>query len=362
MIMSKKSIKRIALRIFLETIYFPFNFKNKARWKQLKDSFNGKRVFLIGNGPSLNHTPLYMLKDEYMMCFNRFPLILERLNFNPYFYMVVDDLLATDIKDDINFMIDKSTYSFFPNIQRGNNVVNFKKIYGPNEKILWLNVRENRLTWRGIREVFSNDLPNVNSGRTVAIAGLQILMHLGFSEIYIVGVDMNYVIHKTAKIIKENGVVSTKDDDPNHFDPRYFGNGRQYHQPVQETMDRMLSSLNKVSLFAKAHGYHIYNATRGGRVECFERVIFENLFPEKDKYALFKELLFDKCGLDLDEIDKIVPFDLEKEDEKLPTDRDYMIIKEYQVELAIKSLINQYIPLGPYDEKYFLINRRVLKN
>ena len=37
----------------------------------------GKRVFLIGNGPSLNKTNLDLIKNEYSIAMNRISLIYE---------------------------------------------------------------------------------------------------------------------------------------------------------------------------------------------------------------------------------------------------------------------------------------------
>ncbi len=39
--------------------------KEEKTWGQLKDKYKGERVFVVGNGPSLNKTPLYLLKNEY---------------------------------------------------------------------------------------------------------------------------------------------------------------------------------------------------------------------------------------------------------------------------------------------------------
>lgn len=85
-------------------------------WKKLKNNFEGKTVYLIGNGPSLNKTPLYLLKDEYTMVFNRFSLMLDRLNWSPSFYSTTDDLVLEDIIDEAIDISKVAKYSFFPDI------------------------------------------------------------------------------------------------------------------------------------------------------------------------------------------------------------------------------------------------------
>ena len=54
-------------------------------WSHLKNKYKNKRVFLIGNGPSLKKTPLHFLKNEYTIVFNRFNLFFERINWIPTF-------------------------------------------------------------------------------------------------------------------------------------------------------------------------------------------------------------------------------------------------------------------------------------
>ena len=73
-------------------------------------------VFLIGNGPSLNKTPLYLIKDEYIMCFIRFHLMYERLNWRPIFYTIVDNLLLKDVANEFHKIEPHSKYIFLPKI------------------------------------------------------------------------------------------------------------------------------------------------------------------------------------------------------------------------------------------------------
>ena len=80
-------------------------YENIAKWRKAERSYGGKRCFLIANGPSLNMTPLYLLKDEYTIMFNRASLMIERLNYNPSFYMVTDSLVASNIREEIPYYI-----------------------------------------------------------------------------------------------------------------------------------------------------------------------------------------------------------------------------------------------------------------
>lgn len=349
-----QTIRRGIIRLFRNFIMIPFDRNNKTKWANIQGKFAGQRAFILGNGPSLNHTPLYLLKGEHVMCFNRFGLIGERLNFSPDMYMIVDDIVALDNKEDVKDNIKRSKYVFLPNINFGTGVTNFKRIFGEISNVYWLNVFVKRFSRKRLDKVMGKKEPWVLIGRTVATSGLEILMKLGFSEIYILGVDMNYVIHKDVENLdKDTHIRSKADDDPNHFDPRYFGKGKEYHQPVQETMDIMMGALNDISEFAKDNGYSIYNATVGGMVECFPRVDIYDVLKDKDQDYMFDSLLMYKTGLRLSSIDMntTITFD------NFLGDIDVCVINESEIELFIKKYINNYLPLGPYSGKYLLIKR-----
>lgn len=355
-----QTIKRRTIRLYRNFIMIPFDAKNKEKWNSIQGKFCGQRVFMLGNGPSLNHTPLWLLKDEHVMCFNRFGLIGERLNFSPDMYMIVDDLVAIDNVDDVKKQIEKSKYVFLPNINFGTGVTNFKKLFGEVANIIWMNVYVKRFSKGRLDKVMKRSGPWVIIGRTVATSGLEILMKMGFSEIYILGVDMNYVIHKNVEAIdKDTHIKSKANDDPNHFDPRYFGKGKQYHQPVQETMDIMMGALKDISNYAKEKGYHIYNATMGGMVECYPRINIYDLMKEKDHYKMFDELLMSKTGFHLEDVffERETPYK-----EFMKEEKDIYVVKESEIELFIKEYINDFLPLGPYQGKFLLIKRTFIKN
>ena len=76
--------------------------EKRVRWRTIRDLYKGQRAFIVGNGPSLNRTPLHLLKDEFTLCFNRFDLMFERLAWRPTMYMCIDDRVAEDMTSRIN--------------------------------------------------------------------------------------------------------------------------------------------------------------------------------------------------------------------------------------------------------------------
>lgn len=242
---------------------------NSQRWHELRGRFAGQRAFLIGNGPSLNRTPLHLLRHEATMCFNRFDLMFERLAWRPTMYTVVDDRVAKDSADRINEIVRKVEFAFFPDLHPYN--VDFTRFIAPGDNVYWLHLDS---------LLFRDDLPRCGINKTVANVGLQILGYLGFTKIYLLGVDLDYQRHGSVIAHSPRDLTATADDDPDHFDPRYFGAGHRYHQP---RMEETFARFSEAREFFKARGVQIKNAGVGGRLDLFPRVDLHHLFPDVDR-------------------------------------------------------------------------------
>jgi hypothetical protein len=329
-------------------------FCNLRKWRKLHNKFKGQRIFLIGNGPSLNQTPLYLLKDEYTMSFNRFDLLLERINWHPTFYTVVDGVVAEDSKEELNKMIQLAKYSFFPYCTSRHDRIYVKGFIPDRDNVLFMSLIPKFFS----KYQFSTCFPFAIGGGTVTSVGFQILTYLGFSEIFICGVDMNYIIHTNAVVLNQDNhrIESKGDDDPNHFDPRYFGKGREYHQPVG-AMDAMRNKFEKIKKKFDILNIKCVNIGYNSKVECFEKKDFYQALGYDDKKIdmLFEDLVVKNGFTDLATFlhqCKILPSIEDWNDEEklqlLPVDEAMKIIK---------NKIFTHLPLGPYKNNIYFLKR-----
>ena len=121
---------------------------------------------------------------------------------------------------------------------------------------------------------FSTDFAKVAyAGQSVTMMQLQLAYYLGFTAVYLIGMDFSYAIPQSAEI--NGATIISADDDPNHFHPDYFGKGKKWHDPK---LDRVLMNYKKCKEAFEADGRKIYNATIGGKLELFERVDYGSLF------------------------------------------------------------------------------------
>jgi len=321
-----------------------------AKWGPLLGRYAGKRAFLIGNGPSLNRTPLYLLRDEYKMCFNRFYLMLERLNWQPDFHVVVDNLVLNDMLGELDHLSTVTRHLFLPDIHvRGEEYHRVVKQY---ENLYWL-----RHHGGGIG--FSTRAPKVFGGGSVIYEGLQVLRFLGFTEVALVGVDLNFQLHKTVNAVKgdPNGIEPKADDDPNHFDPRYFGKGRRYHQPEQHVVDNIRNRLRDVASVMDRIGLRVLNAGYDSTVDFFERREFVAYVGKSSAEAAE---LFDDCVrrhtafADAAAMHAVLP--------PLGESEARAAVGSFRVAAdvgprVLKGKVLTHLPLGPYGDSYYFVKR-----
>lgn len=234
---------------------------------KLHNAYKGKRCFIIGNGPSLNKHNLLLLKNEYTFAVNSFFYKTKETGFRPTFYVVEDNLVMRENIDeikayDVPFKLFPANYKNLHPAER--NVLFFPANWG-----FYLQSSPNycvpRFSTDATRELFC--------GQTVTYINMQLAFFMGFTEVYLIGMDFNYVVPKEHGR-KGNWILSTTDD-PNHFHKDYFGKGKTWKDPK---LDRVANSYLQAKLAYEAVGRKIYNATIGGRLEIFERVEYQSLF------------------------------------------------------------------------------------
>ena len=202
--------------------------------------------------------------------------------------------------------------------------------------------------------MFHDDLPNCNKGGTVTFSGLQVLAFMGFSPIYLVGVDMDYKDHATAVKHDQENWTASQNDDPNHFDPRYFGAGAKYHHPQ---LEHLLPWLQHAKENLDRKEVKVLNAGVGGSLEVFPRVDFRSLFNYEEDVEL--EMLLSAVDAELQQDalqalrgDKVIEV-RDDWDEKSP----FQVTTLQLGEQLIPKVIFTHIPYGPSGNHYLFIRR-----
>ena len=248
-----------------------------------------RNVVVVGNGPSLNQHDLDSLVGIPSFGSNAIYLIFERTKWRPDYYSCVDTVVLPDRKEEISKWIDRLTHTlfFFPEKiythDCAGSPVCVKNYIKPRPNVRFFKTQ--MLDLKGPQEnVFSLSKDDfIVEPMTVTITLMQLAVKLGAKRIFLIGCDTEYEIPETAKVLDKDDnrvdkrIVLDEDNDPNHFDPRYFGKGKLWHTPNAHLM---IQHYEKAYDICQANGIEVFNAGVGGMLEVFPRVSFREAIEE----------------------------------------------------------------------------------
>ncbi len=238
-------------------LIFPYTSSGK-KLKRLRNNHIGKRCFIVGNGPSLTAEDLDKLRNEITFAFNRIYYIFDKTDWRPTYYCSEDDKTIFKSKEEINNL--KIENKFFP--------VNFPwdyKIHFKNAKYYIFKFGD-----RNVEPKFSEDIvKGIYWGNTVAYTAIQMAVYMGIREIYLLGVDHNF-----SKMVNDKGEIVIDKTAKDYFTEEYNVDKQDLYIPNIEVSTRAFTAAKK---YTDDHNIKIFNATRGGKLEVFERVDFDKI-------------------------------------------------------------------------------------
>ena len=269
--MSTSIIEKIPLYIESKVQnYQSKNFSRTKMGKELKKYKNkhiGERCFILGNGPSLTPEDLTTLHENGEITFatNRIYNIFDKTEWRPTYYCCEDELIIKEKQEEIENIPCEA--KFIPINLKWYHEVSIK-----DANYFYINYNRDSHD----KYSFSTDISKqINCRGTVTFTCMQIAAYMGFSEIYLLGVDHNY-----QKIIDDNGNI-VEDKSVND----YFC--EKYDEDIKDVVVHDMGNNTRAYIDAKAYCDEskkttIYNSTRGGKLEVFQRVNFDELFLNKD--------------------------------------------------------------------------------
>lgn len=250
------------IRIKNKLIYFQLKALNSIRLQKSKkvlkkyhNSYIGQRCFIVGNGPSLCTEDLNKLRNEICFGTHRVFNIFDKTNWRPNFYCAQDSSLIFDSIKEIETLDADEKFIAIIKDWKNQEV----------KDATYLNLINNEF-YPDLPD-FSTDITNgIFEGFTVSYMCLQIAMYMGFKEIYLIGID-----HQYSRSLLPDGKIAVNESFADHFSEKdTLANIPQLYK----------SELSYVAAkkYADKHNIKIFNATRGGALEVFERVDLDTLF------------------------------------------------------------------------------------
>jgi hypothetical protein len=236
---------------------------DKGRLAALRDIHLGRPMLVVGNGPSLNTTPLDDFTGIPSIGMNKIDLIYPRTRWRPSVVVCLNNIVAQQHQDHFAagevpvFVAWKARW-----LIRSRN----------RDKLSYFNTT--------LSNRFSKDaLHGFGSSATVTYIALQMAYWMGANPVILFGVDHSF---------KYTGPQSTYQKregmDVNHFDPNYFKAGTFWGTP---DLDQSEIDYGLARDAYDADGRKVFDATVGGRLEVFDRISLE----EARKHAKLEQRL-----------------------------------------------------------------------
>ena len=216
--------------------------------KALKGTKSGKRCFIVGSGPSLTIEQLEAIKNEDCFGANRIYKLFEKTDWRPKYYVIQDKYDSTKgVYENLNL-----EYLFVSDF--------YWKEHGMNNPHAICYHINRTLNQKSNLPFSENCSEFIQAAATVTFSMIQLACYMGYSEIYLIGMDHTYanVTNDRGVIIQRNNVKSHvfEDEKPNE---------------VVANIIYMENAYRTARNYCESHNIGVYNATIGGALEIFER-------------------------------------------------------------------------------------------
>lgn len=290
----------------------------------LKNSYQGERVFLIGNGPSLEETPLEKLDEEYTFGVNNINSIYDQVDWRPDFYYYHSsnfDNWKSVVRENIELRIECFIWEQHNSAFGDADNVHYLTMYDliPRAKTTPTIFHErdiedvDQLSKEELYNYWSEEIDELIYHHHSMYGMYQIISYLGFEEIYLLGTDLGFepiTPHMIFEIGRDplqysskasffgdsvksgtpirsliNGLLykilssgkfsdlsnmileAVSAEDGDHFASDYNLSPRDYTH-LNHDISRNHHVVKRISSF---ENFDIYNATIGGELEAFHR-------------------------------------------------------------------------------------------
>jgi len=232
--------------------------RNDRRLLRWRDRHRGVPAFVIGTGPSLRIDDLERLPPVVTFACNKIYLAFGQTRLRPTYYSVIDVEVARQNAAVIRGLALTKILPFelYRTLRSGGDET-FVDCHLDGASGF-------------CPDPITGDL---YGGHTVIFTQLQVAFCMGCSPVYLIGLDHTWQLPGYAA----DGDLLTAGDEQNHFHDDYRVPGEAWTRPRTAEQERAFASARR---YFESHGREIYNATRGGKLEVFERRDLDRVFEE----------------------------------------------------------------------------------
>lgn len=228
---------------------------SSPQFDRMQGSCAGQTAWLIGNGPSVRVADLDRLADRVTFGFNRLYLAYDQTRLRPTYTVTGDQQMIEDFGDEI--------------LARSSGTIFVSAAEAPDLTGSYQWVRQAPV----FPHLFSRDAPRiVTAGGSSLYIAMQIGFWLGIRRFYIYGADFRFSFQRNA----DRDPYRAATGEGNHFIANYRS-GLAWCPPAFETITGAFLAARQIM---ESEGGFIRNATRGGALDLFERIDFDDAIAQ----------------------------------------------------------------------------------
>lgn len=221
-------------------------------FSSFKNKHQNEKCFVILTGPSLTLEDVELLKNETTFAVNSCIRLFPKTTWRPTYYVITDRLVYQSIgkeleESDLSCPIFYSRNGLGTKIKK-ENALPFRALYFHH---FWNYMTRGKSTLG-----WSNDISKgVADAPSCVYAVMQIAYYMGFKEVYVIGADCNYSgSNQHSSVANYTPKVKISSNAGNH----------------------VLKAWRSIKKHLETKNMTVYNSTRGGMLELFERVPLED--------------------------------------------------------------------------------------
>lgn len=241
---------------------------------EMKNRYPGQTCFIIGNGPSLRVEDLERIQSLGYPCFasNKIYKLYGDTTWRPDYYACTDALV---FKQNIADILGKIQCPILLHSELEKYVQRYQQLFDTQLEQIYYTT----YTFRQEREQFFPQAAIVESGGTVTFTMLEWAWMMGFRKIYLIGCDHSYGAFQNRKDPTQSFAVDASVNN-DYCAKNYMRPGEKMNVG---DLDKSTRGYAQARAYIEAHGGEIYNATRGGMLEVFQRADLDEVLQNKQE-------------------------------------------------------------------------------
>jgi hypothetical protein len=246
---------------------------NSKALRSYRNRHEGNSVILVGNGPSLTTADLDEMAGLPSFACNLIYKLFPTTRWRPSYYCCTDRIYSRTLGDELQAKVQAPFFM---------NEVAFRNLKRVVSEVVWVTA-----LYRYTYKVHSDMLAYYYPARaTVMSFMIELAIYMGYKNIYLLGVDCTNSFAADGHFSNDyenTHVTRAEERRARQLMNRHDANLEEIGEMRR---NRSLEAYYALARYAEKKGVRIFNATRGGALEAFERIDFDEVVRQFKKGEL----------------------------------------------------------------------------